>query len=229
MVSGSDPDQAASERLSSGPNRTFNGTLADLTNVESPTNTDDIGAWDNASSDTYVIELDTGDEAARAAIATVSQIVKDSGQPYDPFPGDEDLYPDSCNSNCVTGAVVSRLGRRINWGTVRVPGWFFSYRIRRSVGGGEAGNGVFYPAGGGAPQPVQPPPDPLAEHEVHAFVFGLLHQGADPTIVIDHPAQAPQVRERGADHAGYGGHGFQDDRAVAILLGRCRRRSAGVW
>jgi hypothetical protein len=39
-------------------------------------------------------------------------------------------------------------------------------------------------------------------------------------FVVAHPAQAAQVDERSADHAGYGCDGFQHDRAVAIPLGK---------
>ena len=56
-------------------------------------------------------------------------------------------------------------------------------------------------------------------HQVHALVLGFLHQRADPAVVVAHPAQATQVDQRGADHAGDRGDGFQHDRPVAVALG----------
>lgn len=56
-------------------------------------------------------------------------------------------------------------------------------------------------------------------HQVHAFVFGFFHQGADPAVIILHPAQRGQVLNGGADHAGHTGNGFQHDGAVAVTLG----------
>ena len=53
---------------------------------------------------------------------------------------------------------------------------------------------------------------------MHAFVFGLLQQRADPALVVAHATQALQVHDRRADHAGHRGHGLEDDRAVTIAL-----------
>jgi hypothetical protein len=55
-------------------------------------------------------------------------------------------------------------------------------------------------------------------HQVHAFVFSFLHEGANPAVVILHATQALQVIERGPDHARDGGDGFQHDRPVAVTL-----------
>ena len=56
-------------------------------------------------------------------------------------------------------------------------------------------------------------------HQVHALVLGLVHQRPDPALVVAHAAQAVQVDQRRADHAGHRGDGLQHDRAVAVALG----------
>ena len=56
-------------------------------------------------------------------------------------------------------------------------------------------------------------------HEVHALVLGLLHQRADPAVVVDHATQALQVGGRRAHHARHGRNRLKDDRPVAIALG----------
>ena len=54
---------------------------------------------------------------------------------------------------------------------------------------------------------------------MHALVFGLVEQGADPAVVVLHAAQSPQVLQRPAHHSRHGGNGFEDDGTVAIALG----------
>ena len=54
---------------------------------------------------------------------------------------------------------------------------------------------------------------------MHALVLGLVHQRLDPAVVVAHPAQALQVVERGADHAGHGRDRLQHHGAVAVALG----------
>ena len=56
-------------------------------------------------------------------------------------------------------------------------------------------------------------------HQVHALVLRLVHQGADPALVVAHPAQALEVVDRRADHPRHGGDGFEHDRAMAVALG----------
>ena len=56
-------------------------------------------------------------------------------------------------------------------------------------------------------------------HQMHALVLGLLHQRADPAVVIDHAPQAVQMLDGAADHAGNSGHGFQHNCAVPITFG----------
>ena len=52
-------------------------------------------------------------------------------------------------------------------------------------------------------------------HQVHPLVLRLLHQGADPALVILHFPQATQV----PDHAGHGRDRLQHDGAVAVAFG----------
>ena len=54
---------------------------------------------------------------------------------------------------------------------------------------------------------------------MHALVLRLVHQGADPALVVAHPAQALQVVDGRADHAGNGRDGLQHDRAMPVALG----------
>ena len=56
-------------------------------------------------------------------------------------------------------------------------------------------------------------------HQVHAFVFGLVEQNANPTLIVLYAPQSPQVLQGAADHAGNGGDGFQNDGPVAISFG----------
>src|SRR3546814_2445647 len=59
-------------------------------------------------------------------------------------------------------------------------------------------------------------------HQVHALVLGLFHQRADPALIVAHPAQALEMGQRRADHAGHRRDGLQHDRAVAVALGEER-------
>ncbi len=59
-------------------------------------------------------------------------------------------------------------------------------------------------------------------HQVHALVFGLVEQGADPALVVTHLAQGVQVLRHAADHAGHACDGFQHHGAVAVALGEKR-------
>jgi hypothetical protein len=56
-------------------------------------------------------------------------------------------------------------------------------------------------------------------HEVHPLILRLVHQGADPALVVAHAAQAFEVRDRGADHSGHRRHRLEHDGAVAVALG----------
>ncbi|GBF29213.1 hypothetical protein MnTg03_00784 [bacterium MnTg03] len=57
-------------------------------------------------------------------------------------------------------------------------------------------------------------------HQVHAFIFGLVEQRANPALVIFHASQCSQVLQRSADHSGNCGNGFENDCSVAIALGK---------
>ena len=57
---------------------------------------------------------------------------------------------------------------------------------------------------------------------MHPLVLSLFEQRPDPPLVIDHAAQAPEVRQHRADHAGYGSHSFENDGAVTVALGEKR-------
>ena len=59
-------------------------------------------------------------------------------------------------------------------------------------------------------------------HQVHPLVLGLIHQSADPSFVVAHPAQALQMVDGCPDHAGYGGDSLQHDRTVSVALGEER-------
>ena len=56
-------------------------------------------------------------------------------------------------------------------------------------------------------------------HQVHALVFSFVHQRADPASVVFHPAQALQVVEGRADHAGHRGHGLQHHGPMTVAFG----------
>ena len=57
-------------------------------------------------------------------------------------------------------------------------------------------------------------------HQMHALVFGLLHQCTNPAIVIDHAAQASEVLDGAANHTRNGGDSFENDGAMAIAFGK---------
>jgi hypothetical protein len=56
-------------------------------------------------------------------------------------------------------------------------------------------------------------------HEVHALIFGLVHERLDPALVVTHAAQAGEVVDRRTDHSGDRSDGLEHDSPVTIALG----------
>ena len=57
-------------------------------------------------------------------------------------------------------------------------------------------------------------------HEVHALVFGFVHERLDPALVVAHAAQTGEMVDRSAHHARHGRHRLEHDGAVAVTLGK---------
>ena len=57
-------------------------------------------------------------------------------------------------------------------------------------------------------------------HQMHPLILGLFQQRANPAVVVYHAAQASEVCDRCANHAGNGGHRFENDCPVAVALGK---------
>ena len=56
-------------------------------------------------------------------------------------------------------------------------------------------------------------------HQVHAFVFRLVEQLADPAAVAFHAPQGPQMLECAADHPRHGGDRFEHDGTMPVPPG----------
>ena len=55
---------------------------------------------------------------------------------------------------------------------------------------------------------------------MHTLVFGLFHERADPALIIDHAAQAREVRDRCTDHPRHCCHRFQNNGAMTVAFGK---------
>ena len=64
-------------------------------------------------------------------------------------------------------------------------------------------------------------------HEVSALVFRFLHKGPDPAAIVDHQAQAFQVKQGRGNHRGDRRHCLKHDDAMPIAPAQ-KSASAGV-
>ena len=57
-------------------------------------------------------------------------------------------------------------------------------------------------------------------HQVHALVFGFVHERLDPALVVAHAAQTGEMVNRCPNHTRHGRHRLEHDGTVAVTLGK---------